>query len=420
MLNIYDTLLLHATFQCSTTIYQLNLHIFINYKNYLRINIQKTVDKYCGSDIIKTNGNDYGNDNGNDNINRNKLEDGEMSTIKDIARISGYSTGTVSRVINNRADVSEEARKKIEEVIREQNYQPNQSARMLRQTVSSEVSIIVRGVGNVFLESLLEKVQIRVREQGETVNVQFIGETEDEIAAAEQVVQQLKPKGLIFLGGSLNTFRKEFSRIGLPSVLTSVDAGELGFENLSSFTTDDVDAGAYAVRKLVELGHRRIGLVGGYPGDISDALPYDCSTLRLYGAAGELRRSGIAFAFESDYEESPYSAEGGYKAAERLLLRKPDLTGIFALSDSMALGAIRAIQDKGLRVPEDISVVGFDGIDYGRYSNPRLATIRQDIEMLARKSVDDLLLRISYGAPAVHEQIPYMYVDGESVAQPRK
>ena len=86
----------------------------------------------------------------------------------------------------------------------------------------------------------------------------------------------------------------------------------------------------------------------------------------------------------------------------------------------MALGAIRAIQDKGLRVPEDISVVGFDGIDYGRYSNPRLATIRQDIEMLARKSVDDLLLRISYGAPAVHEQIPYMYVDGESVAQPRK
>ena len=126
--------------------------------------MQKTVDKYSKCDIIKTNGNDYGNVNGNDNINRNKLEDGEMSTIKDIARISGYSTGTVSRVINNRADVSEEARKKIEEVIREQNYQPNQSARMLRQTVSSEVSIIVRGVGNVFLESLLEKVQIRVRE----------------------------------------------------------------------------------------------------------------------------------------------------------------------------------------------------------------------------------------------------------------
>ena len=261
MPNIYDMSLLRVAFRRSTSIYQLSLHIIANYENNLRINVQKTVDKYCESDIIKTNRNDYGNDNGNDNINRNKLEDGEMSTIKDIARISGYSTGTVSRVINNRADVSEEARKKIEEVIREQNYQPNQSARMLRQTVSSEVSIIVRGVGNVFLESLLEKVQIRVREQGETANVQFIGETEDEIAAAEQVVQQLKPKGLIFLGGSLATFRKEFSRIGLPSVLTSVDAGELGFENLSSFTTDDVDAGACAVRKLVELGHRRIGLV---------------------------------------------------------------------------------------------------------------------------------------------------------------
>jgi len=84
------------------------------------------------------------------------------------------------------------------------------------------------------------------------------------------------------------------------------------------------------------------------------------------------------------------------------------------------MGAIRLFRDKSLSVPEDISVVGFNGISYGKYSIPRLTTIRQDVAMLARKSVDDLLLRISYGSPAVHEKIPYEFIDGESVASPRK
>ena len=81
---------------------------------------------------------------------------------------------------------------------------------------------------------------------------------------------------------------------------------------------------------------------------------------------------------------------------------------------------MRAMKDMGLTVPNDVSLIGFNGVDYTRYSLPRLATIRQDAAMLARKSVDDLLLRISFGSPAAHEKIPYEYVDGESAAPPRK
>ena len=81
---------------------------------------------------------------------------------------------------------------------------------------------------------------------------------------------------------------------------------------------------------------------------------------------------------------------------------------------------IRMFRDMGLEVPGDISVTGVNGVSFVRYLNPRLSTIRQDVAMLAKKSVDDLLLRISYGSPAVHEKIPYEYVDGESVASPRK
>ena len=98
--------------------------------------------------------------------------------------LSGYSISTVSRVLNNRADVSEKAREKIEKVIRELNYQPNENARMLKQTVSSDISVIVRGNKSIFLESILEEIQIRMGKHGESVNVQFIGETDDEVATA--------------------------------------------------------------------------------------------------------------------------------------------------------------------------------------------------------------------------------------------
>ena len=342
-----------------------------------------------------------------------------MATIKDIARLSGYSTGTVSRVLNNRSDVSEEAKEKIEKVIKETSYQPNSNARMLKQTVSPDTTVIVRASKSIFLESILEEIQKRMREHGEMINTLFIGETDDEIAAAVQIMQSRKPKGLIFIGGSLDNFSEGFSRITVPSVLVTADAKELGFENLSSFTTDDEDCAACAIKELYSRGHRRIGILGGYPaeqGEIRDSYRES----RLRGAVRELERNGIPFDPAGDYEACEYSARGGFDAAKRLLERSRDLTGIFALNDAIAAGAMRAFADMGLNVPEDISVIGFNGSDYVHYTIPRISSIRQDITMLASRSVDDLLLRISYGGPAVHEKIPYEFINGESLAPPRR
>ena len=153
-----------------------------------------------------------------------------MTTIKDIARISGYSIGTVSRVINNRADVSEEAREKINEIIRECNYQPNSNARKLKQVTSSEISIIVRGNKNLFFQSILEEIQIRLRGYDENINVHFIGETDNEVETAVRISAYVKPKGIIFLGGYTDTIRKDFFRIALPSVLVTVGAQDMGFD----------------------------------------------------------------------------------------------------------------------------------------------------------------------------------------------
>ena len=343
-----------------------------------------------------------------------------MITIKDIAQISGYSISTVSRVINHRSDVSDEAREKIESIIREKNYQPNENARMLKQNVSSDISVIVRGNRSFFFDALLEEIQVRMGKHGESINVHFIAETDDEVATAIQGGQTLKPKGIIFLGGSPDHFRTEFSRISLPAVLVTVDAADFGYDNRSSFTTDDEEAACCAADRLLSRGHRRIGILGGYLSDRSGEFEDNYRTLRIRGAVKELEKHGVRFDFEKDYEPCAFSAESAYPAAEKLLKRSPDLTAVFALNDGVAVGAIRAFRDMGLDVPRDISVIGFNGVSYVLFLNPRLATIRQDTAMLARKSVDDLLLRISYGSPAIHEKIPYEYFDGESVAPPRK
>ena len=136
---------------------------------------------------------------------------------------------------------------------------------------------------------------------------------------------------------------------------------------------------------------------------------------RLDGCLDALQRLGVPFDFARQYRLADFSMQGGYAAAEHLLAHCPGLTAIFAMSDLMAVGAIRAIQDHGLRVPQDIAVAGYDGIALGRYTVPRLTTIRQNTTVLAERAADILLRCIEENAPARHETVPFELVEGESV-----
>ena len=338
-----------------------------------------------------------------------------VTTIRDIAKLSGFSTGTVSRVINNHPDVNPATREKIEAIIRETGFQPNANAKFLKQTISSTITVIVKGIQNSFFETILEEMQEVFRENGEEVSVIFLDETENEVDAAEHACSTRKPRGLIFLGGNVQEFQKNFDRITVPSVLVTVDASQLGYDNLSSFTTDDISGAKEAVSYLVRSGHSRIGIVGGSLDKSSGQL----STSRLAGAREILDAHRIPFTFENNYAPCRFSMDDGYRATRDLLQRNPEITAIFAMSDLIAVGAVRAIRDAGKNVPEDVSVIGYDGIDYVNYSVPRIATIRQNTGELARRSVEDLLLRVSYSRSAVHEKIPYTVIAGESVARPK-
>ena len=332
-------------------------------------------------------------------------------TIKDIARESGYAVGTVSRVLNNHPDVSDKARARIMEVVEKHNFKLNSNAKHLKQQASSGIAIIVKGNQNMLFASIVEQMQGMIREKGFACLMYYIGEMEDEMEQALRVLVERRPRGILFLGSNLSYFKERFSNVGIPCVLVTNSAETLGFENLSSVSTDDSVAAFAAIEHLLKLGHTRIGILGGQLEKSRAAIT------RYIGCRKAFDTYNIPFEQSSQYEPALFSISQGYDAMERLLNKMPDLTAVFAMSDTMALGAIRAIRDRGMRVPEDISVVGFDGIELGSYVSPKLTTIRQDRETIAERSVEILLSNILDGIGAVHETVPFQIIAGESAKE---
>lgn len=209
-----------------------------------------------------------------------------------------------------------------------------------------------------------------------------------------------KPQGILFLGGNQENFLEDFQKITVPCVLVTNDASSLPFENLSSVSSDDALAARMAIDHLVRLGHRKIVVVGG------DRNVSDTTMLRYRGCMEAFQRHGIAFNESLDYQSARFSYAEGYRAARRLLQRGREFTALFAMSDVMAIGAIRALRDAGKRVPEDVSVMGLDGLPIGEYTIPKLATVCQSVEDLADRSLHLLMNNIQCRSGAQHETVP--------------
>ena len=333
---------------------------------------------------------------------------GKCMTIKDIARLSGYGIGTVSRVLNNHSDVSDKARKKIMEVIEESNFQPNTNARHLKRQSASSLSIIVKGNQNMLFADILEKMQMLFSRNGENAEVSYIDEDANEVECALSLCRDRNPKGIIFLGGNLDYF-DAFDSIEVPCVLLTNSAGSLNISNLSSFYTDDEEASYQVGSYLIKQGHKKIGVIGG------TLSATQISSSRYEGCLRSFKENGIDFEEKKAYIPCRYSMEDGYQAAKKLLKQVSGVPAIIALSDTIAVGAMRAICDAGKRVPDDISVVGFDGISLSNYCIPRLTTIRQDTDRMAREGVELMLRQIHYPGEGRDVSVPFQLLERESV-----
>lgn len=308
--------------------------------------------------------------------------------IKDIAKIAGVGVGTVSRVINNCPDVSEKTRRKVSKIIEKYNYVPNNNARLLKMNDTKNICVFVRGVYNPFFSEIVNYIREEISKAGYFMILQqeeYKNGTE-EIKSMLSLIKENKLKGIISLGAQLyNIDTKLFNEIKIPIVFTSADVlKDNDIDSISTIKVENRYSSYNGVKYLINKGHRNIAILLG---DINDK---GISIERFNGYKRALFEEN--FLVNKKYVKyGKYECKSAYEKTLELLEESKEVTAIFAISDLMAVGAAKAITDKGLRVGEDIALLGFDGMDMTKYYFPGISTIEQPKERLAKESINLLL-----------------------------
>ena len=310
-------------------------------------------------------------------------------------------------MLNDHPHVSERAREEIKRAVDQLGFQINTNARQLKQHANS-ILVVVKGTSNELFAEMVETIQTLVDKTSYPLHVDYMDEDCNEVLRAIQLLREKKPLGILFLGGNSRNFRKDFEKISVPCVLVSNDASGLPFDNLSSVSTDDRQAARCAMDSLIALGHRKFVIVGG------DRTVSDTGRLRYEGCMDAFRNHGISYDEELDYQGVRFSYQDGYNATQKLIANGRPFTALFAAADVMAIGAIRALHNNGLRVPRDVSVMGFDGLILSSFLVPQLSTVAQSAQEMAKRSVEILIQRIEQGGTACHESVPYSLCQRES------
>jgi LacI family transcriptional regulator len=312
--------------------------------------------------------------------------------IKDIAKLAGVGVSTVSRVLNNHPDVKKETRDKVLEIIKEHNYVPNNSARILKSNNMKHIGVLVKGVFNPFFSEMLKIIEMHINQIGYTMILHHYYDQNDSYSSEGEVlvsfIKEKRLQGVICLGGNFEGIREEsFEGLDVPIVLTSVDSSIQISSNLFSCVGIDNEKAAYeATNYLIQKGHKHIGMVLG------DEFDAGVSNRRAIGYMRALEENHIPIN-KAYITLGGYDFEPAYESVKKLLSEEKHITAIFAISDIMAIGAGKAVVDLGYKIGEDISILGFDGLDIGKYYNPALTTIKQPQRQMACDSIN-LLVQI--------------------------
>ena len=334
----------------------------------------------------------------------------EEITIRDIARICGVGVSTVSRAINNHPDINPETKETIMRVIKENNYVPNNSARNLKRQDAKAIAVLVKGINNSFFSQMIKVLEEEIKEKSYSMVSQHVDYDDDEVEVALKLVKEKRLRGIIFLGGYLVHSEEKLAQLHVPFILSTTGMLPKGFSRntYSSVTVDDTKESYKMVDYLCKNGHKDIAIVCARKTDAS------IGKLRLEGYKKALKDNGIEVREElilpmrSDLED--YSLENGYMVTKEFLEKQIPCTAIFAISDMLAIGAGKALSDAGYRVPEDISLTGFDGVEIGKYVIPSLTTLKQPVDSMARETARILFDII--GKKAKHQHCVF---DGELV-----
>lgn len=337
----------------------------------------------------------------------------ETVTIKDIARLCGVGVSTVSRAINNHPDINEETKAMIMQTIKEYNYIPNNSARNLKRSDADAIAVLIKGITNPFFTNMIKTFEEEIQKNKYSFILQRVENKENEVDVAIELVKEKKLKGIVFLGGYFSHPEEKLRQLKVPFVLSTIGIVQKFDKSIcSSVSVDDFAESHKMVDYLCKLGHKRIAILTACRDDES------IGKLRLEGYMSALRENDIEtdnnlIRYTRDGIDG-YSMENGYEMTKELLASGEDFTAIYAISDSMAIGACKAIFDAGGKIPEDYSVAGFDGLDIAHYYNPSITTIKQPVEEMAEETIKILFDVINKEKPAQHKIFKGELVVGQS------
>ncbi|ELN6892071.1 substrate-binding domain-containing protein [Vibrio cholerae] len=308
-----------------------------------------------------------------------------MATMKDIARLAGVSTSTVSHVINKSRFVSDEIAERVNNAAQQLNYAPSALARSLKMNRTKTIGMLVTTSTNPFFGEVVKGVERSCYHQGYNLILCNTEGDNQRMKASINTLLQKRVDGLLLMCSTLEGERLDvFDRYpDIPVVV--MDWGPILFAS-DKIQDNSLQGGYMAAKHLIECGHKEIGCITG-------PLIRHQAQMRYEGYKRALAEAGIAI--NPDWiVESDFECEGGYQAFEKLYQRGKLPSALFVSNDMMAMGVIQAASQRGLRVPDDLSLIGYDDVHIAKFMTPALTTIHQPKYRLGKAAVDTLLYRL--------------------------
>lgn len=305
-----------------------------------------------------------------------------MSSIREVARAAGVSVATVSRALSTPEKVSDASLTKVKNAINSVGYRPNLLARNFRSARSYAIVVLIPDITNPFFAQVVQAIEDYTQNRGYAV---LLGDTRESSKREQEYVNRVETR----LADGVIQLRPQSMVRGSPSVPWVNACGCFGTPT-PSVRIDNVAAAQTVVDHLIALGHRRIGVISGLKDN-----PHTQDRLRGYYKS--LEAAGLPT--EPDLvAEGNFTMHSGQRAVQHFLPMAERPTALFCMNDEMAIGAIQALQNHGFKVPEDLSVTGFDDINYAKYWSPGLTTIAQPAEAIGRAAAK-MLINIIEGNP---------------------
>lgn len=331
-----------------------------------------------------------------------------MPTVKDVAKVAGVSTATVSRALANPEKVSESTRAKVAQAVAETGYSPNAAARNLRRSESKTIVVILPDIANPFFSDIISGLEETAHSAGYKV---LLGDSAHDPERAQgyfDLVPTNQADGIVLLTTEIPyaLVKDRQANSGFPMVMACEYFNEL---TIPTIHIDNERGAAKAVDFLISLGHEVIGTISG---PSNNPICVD----RHQGYVSELQKAGLTI-HDGLVREGDFSFSAGYEQGSAMLSQTEKPTAIFCHNDEMAIGVIKAARDLNINVPTELSVIGFDNIKFGEYCEPELTTVHQPREDIGKQAMKLLLDIIAEKEVPIDKKLKTQLIVRESTAK---